>query len=350
MADSDDDDDDLLLLQALVKMLNSTAHNDAVPRLLDTESSQPRFFQSIYTSPNAFLFRDHFRMDRDAFDALYDSFKFKMAFSTIHRYRRIGLHAVIKTLSHSIDMPRTVSTWFAEAFPYFDQAVGAINGVHIPVVVATQGGERFRNRKGWPYTNVLIASDREMNIGFIYPGAEGAAHDSMVLVRSELLREVRQHHYVISDAGYALQPQALTPYREVQYHLKEWAPESGRHKTAKELYNLRHAKARNVVERVNGILKRRFKILRVPIEFEFMVAKAVVFASPCLHNFIRQHNADDHAVDLSDEEDSQEDRNEGDDERCADAIDVFPFDFSSASNWRDWMAAAMWDEYQGFQR
>ncbi|GMF68220.1 unnamed protein product [Phytophthora fragariaefolia] len=44
-------------------------------------------------------------------------------------------------------------------------------------------------------------------------------------------------------------------------------------------------------------------------------------------------------MDLSDEEGSQEDSTEGDDERCADAIEVFPFDFSSASNWRDWRAA-----------
>jgi hypothetical protein len=111
----------------------------------------------------------------------------------------------------------------------------------------------------------------------------------MVLARSEVLQDIREHHYVIADAGYALQPQVLTPYRGVRYHLKEWAAESGRPKTAKELYNLRHAKARNVVERVNGMLKRRFKILRVPIECEFVVAKAIIFASACLHNFIRQH-------------------------------------------------------------
>jgi hypothetical protein len=82
--------------------------------------------------------------------------KFKTAFSTIHRYRRIGIYAVIKTLSNNIDMPRIVPTWFAENFPYFDQAVAAIDGVHVPVIV-TKDGERFRNRKGWPSTNVLIA-------------------------------------------------------------------------------------------------------------------------------------------------------------------------------------------------
>jgi hypothetical protein len=94
-----------------------------------------------------------------------------------------------------------------------------------------------------------------MSIGFTYPGAEGAAHDSMVLARSEVLQDIREHHYVIADAGYALQPQVITPYRGVRYHLQEWTAESGRPKTAKELYNLRHAKARNVVERVNGMLK-----------------------------------------------------------------------------------------------
>jgi hypothetical protein len=48
-------------------MLNSakhdlSAHKDPVPRLLDTDGSETRFFQSIYARRNAFLFRDHFRM------------------------------------------------------------------------------------------------------------------------------------------------------------------------------------------------------------------------------------------------------------------------------------------------
>ena len=197
--------------------------------------------------------------------------KFRMAFSTVHRYRRVGLYAIIRALSNNVSVPRAVPVSFAEVFLYFDQAVAAIDGVHVPIVVAATDTERFRNRKGWTSTNVMIASDWEMNIAFIYPGAEGAAHDSMVLAHSQLLQKIPDHHYVIADAGYALQPQVLTPYRRVRYHLKEWGEGSGRPKTAKELYNLRHAKARNVVERVNGCLKRRFKILRVAIKCEFVV-------------------------------------------------------------------------------
>jgi hypothetical protein len=78
------------------------------------------------------------------------------------------------------------------------------------------------------------------------------------------------------------------------------------------------------------------------------VVKAIIFASACRRNFIRQHNADDLATDFNDDENS-EDSDEVDDEQWAGAIEVFPFDFFSASNRRDWMTTAMWEEYEGFQ-
>ncbi|KAG2873114.1 hypothetical protein PC116_g27614 [Phytophthora cactorum] len=151
-----------------------------------------------------------------------------------------------------------------------------------------------------------------MNIAFIYPGAEGAAHDSIILAHSLYLLDVAEHHYVIA-AGYALLPQVLTSYRGVRYHLKEWTESSCRPSTAKELYNLRHAKARNVAERVNGCLKRRFKILRVPIECEFIIVKAIIIACACLHSFIRQKNSADLAEDLCDEDPNETDEEIEDD-------------------------------------
>src|ERR1700690_2668566 len=36
----------------------------------------------------------------------------------------------------------------------------------------------------------------------------------------------------------------------------------------KELFNLRHASARKVIERIFGVLKRRFRILVVPPEYD----------------------------------------------------------------------------------
>jgi len=53
----------------------------------------------------------------------------------------------------------------------------------------------------------------------------------------------------------------LTPYRGVRYHLKETARANQRPKNPKELFNLRHASLRNAIERIFGVVKRRFPIL-----------------------------------------------------------------------------------------
>ncbi|ETK70949.1 hypothetical protein F441_10440 [Phytophthora nicotianae CJ01A1] len=116
---------------------------------------------------------------------------------------------------------------FVGAFPYFDQALVAIDGVHVPIVVSAEDTERFRNRKGWISTNVLIASDWQLKVAYIYPGAEGAAHDSKVLARSELLQLIGGGMNVLADAGYVLHPKVLAPFRSARYHLKEFAEGSG---------------------------------------------------------------------------------------------------------------------------
>ena len=59
-------------------------------------------------------------------------------------------------------------------------------------------------------------------------------------------------------------------------------------RNAKELFNLRHASARNVVERIFGILKRRFQILQLLPEYAMEIQSLIPPALAALHNFIRQ--------------------------------------------------------------
>jgi hypothetical protein len=69
--------------------------------------------------------------------------------------------------------------------------------------------------------------------------------------------------YLLGDSGYGLSRHVLVPYRGVRYHLKEFAATAaGRPQSKEELFNLRHAQLRNIVERCFGLLKRRFKVLR----------------------------------------------------------------------------------------
>jgi hypothetical protein len=58
------------------------------------------------------------------------------------------------------------------------------------------------------------------------------------------------------------------------------------------LFNLRHAKLRNVVERVFGVVKKRFPALShgVPYTMDFQVK--FVYAICGLHNFINCHKTD----------------------------------------------------------
>jgi hypothetical protein len=319
-------------------------------------------FESLYQSSNPFLFKDIFRCKQETFDKLFvtvqpflkkkekialgvflnwlgtasscrdQETKFHVPYATIHRLRKDALHAVLLALKSSMEIPSSSSMSLLSKFPYFDQAICAIDGVHIPVVVAKSDQEAWRNRKGWISTNTLIAVTWDTRIVYIFPGIEGSAHDSTVLMHSKLLEKIPSHHYVIADAGYGLNKKVLTPFRNVRYHLKEWDLNgAGRPRNLKEIFNLRHAKARNVVERTIGILKRRFGILRRPLEYEMDVIIGVIFAAALLHNFFLDCDDRSQEPDGSEVDDVNE--------------DVIEFDFKDADNWRGWLAKTMWVDY-----
>ena len=66
-----------------------------------------------------------------------------------------------------------------------------------------------------------------------------------------------------------------------------------RPKTKEELFNHRHAILRNVIERIFGVLKRRFRILLLAPEYNVDIQSRLPTALCALHNFIRTHDPDD---------------------------------------------------------
>ena len=75
-----------------------------------------------------------------------------------------------------------------------------------------------------------------------------------------------------------------------------------------ELFTLRHASLRNVIERLFGVFKRRFKIIRSSgPEFSFLAQIKLVMALAALYNFIWiNSNADDRELGLDEEEISRD--------------------------------------------
>jgi hypothetical protein len=113
-----------------------------------------------------------------------------------------------------------------------------------------------------------------------------------------------------------------------------------------ELFNLRHAQARNVIEHIFGVLKRRFRILVIPPKYSVKVQAQIPSALCAIHNFIRTHDPkEDELPNLGNSEYSSSIPNPGDDgvrqmnhgeNDVSDDVTVR----------RDKIAQDMWDSYQ----
>ena len=59
------------------------------------------------------------------------------------------------------------------------------------------------------------------------------------------------------------------------------------------MFNLRQAQARNCIERIFGILKKRFSILQSRIEYPYESQVKLLLALAALHNFILKRNGEE---------------------------------------------------------
>ena len=77
----------------------------------------------------------------------------------------------------------------------------------------------------------------------------------------------------------------------------------------KELFNFRHAQLRNVIERIFGVMKKRFRVLLLPQEYPIVTQVQLVSALAVVHNFIRLFDPRD--KELNDKQIPQEPLAEG---------------------------------------
>jgi DDE superfamily endonuclease len=147
--------------------------------------------------------------------------------------------------------------------------------------------------------------------------------------------------------GYALTPQFLTPYRGVHYHLKEWAQVlDGCPSNPKELFNLRHSSLRNIIERVFGVVKRKFKILRVQSEYSLTSQIQLVPALACITNIIHWYEGEEI---FESEDNDTEIEGIHFDEAFAQAMEQSSAQaYKDAAKFWDELAQQMWTDYQNY--
>ncbi|XP_021813922.1 protein ALP1-like [Prunus avium] len=198
--------------------------------------------------------------------------------------------------------PSTVGSSERSKWQWFENCLGALDGTHIPVTASAKERPRYRNRKGDLSTNVLGVCAPDLRFIYVLPGWEGSASDARIL-RDALRRNNRFHvardKYYLVDAGYTNGPGFLAPYRGTRYHLSEWSG-NNQPENYKELFNLRHSIARNVVERGFGLLKKRWSILCTPSFFNIKMQVRIINACFVLHNFIRTEQANDPILEVQD--------------------------------------------------
>ncbi|CAD6938294.1 unnamed protein product [Tilletia caries] len=172
-------------------------------------------------------------------------------------------------------------------------------------------------------------------------GWEGSASDSLLWQKAQDAGLKLGNKKLLGDAGFGFSSNLLIPYRGVRYHLKEYSVGTRRPRNEKELYNRRHAGARNVIERVFGVLQARFKILTTGCHFALQTQADLFPALAVVHNLIRQLDPDnDIEGQLLDNTDQRSAAGEEQPQttRTAEARD--------AAAHRDRIAKRMWTKYR----
>ena len=120
-------------------------------------------------------------------------------------------------------------------YPFFKDALGAIDGTHIPCTPSVEERETARDRKGGLSQNCLACCSFDLRILYFVSGWDGSAADATMFTHSRLhdLR-VPPGKYYIADAGFGAASTLILPYPGVRYHLAEWGRAQERWRTSYE--------------------------------------------------------------------------------------------------------------------
>jgi hypothetical protein len=108
-------------------------------------------------------------------------------------------------------------------FPFFQGAIGAIDGTHFNCCPSAAERHAARNRKGAITQNCLAAVGFDMRFLYILSGWEGSTADATMYSHSRRIDfRIPDGKYYLADAGFGICDSLLVPYRGVRYHLAEW--------------------------------------------------------------------------------------------------------------------------------
>ncbi|KAM4540107.1 putative nuclease HARBI1 [Odontesthes bonariensis] len=157
--------------------------------------------------------------------------------------------------------------------------IGVIDCTHVHIQAPREREWEYVNRKGRHSINIQLVGNGDLIITNCVVKWPGSVHDARILRQSALYRELqtnRPNGILLGDSAYPLLPWLMPPFPVAN------TPELARFNTA-------HCKTRCAIERLNGVLKRRFACLNY-LRVEPKVACNKILACIVLHNIAtRRH-------------------------------------------------------------
>lgn len=194
---------------------------------------------------------------------------------------------------------KTIAAKFSSRWN-FPMCVGAIDGKHVRIQCPGKSGSLFYNYKDY-YSIVLFAVvDAEYKFIGIDVGSYGRESDAGIFNKCALGKKIRDEkfpipppakiedtnievpHVFLGDQAFALKSNLMTPYSQKKV--------KGEDQNTMAIFNIRHTKARRVVENAFGILNNVWRILNTPIYMSPEIVDKIIVVSCILHNMLRADN------------------------------------------------------------
>ncbi|KAL8146022.1 hypothetical protein AgCh_003961 [Apium graveolens] len=121
---------------------------------------------------------------------------------TVSRQFHVGLESVLNLGEHYIKrVDHTTNYAHDNKWKWFEGVVGALDGIHIKMIVPIDDRARYQDRKGDTSTNVLATCDPNLRFTYVLPGWDGSTSDPRIyhdaLRRPNGLRVTRSKSYHI---------------------------------------------------------------------------------------------------------------------------------------------------------
>jgi hypothetical protein len=143
----------------------------------------------------------------------------------------------------------------------FPNVIGCVDCTHVKIATPAVNEHEYVNRKNDHTINVQLICDADASIMNCVVRWPGSVHDARILRESPVFTKFETmprplEGFILGDSGYMLRDWLLTPYIHVA-------------NAEQQCYNDSHCATRCIIERCNGILKKRWHCLHTGLRYTY---------------------------------------------------------------------------------